>query len=296
MAIPETQLDTWSHQGSIVQSSSTYGIVKNALEAKSTSYTAKNFEVFLQGSYGNDANIYAESDVDVVIRMDSIFYHDLEGLSAQEQAAFKAAHSNSSYSYDTYKADVVAALKGSFGADVEAGPKAVKIKAGGSRRNADVIVAAQFRRYHRFSSVGDEQYDKGICFYSGSNEKIVNYPKRHSVNCTTKHQGSGLGFKPMVRIWKNMRTRLVQNGAIKTSTAPSYFIEGLLYNVPNDNFGKTYEDTFVSAFNWILNADRTQFVCANEQYYLLRETSVTWPPANCDLFLSELAKLWKNWK
>ena len=84
------------------------------------------------------------------------------------------------------------------------------------------------------------------------------YPKQHSANCTAKHQGSGLWFKPMVRILKNMRTRLVQTGAIEASTAPSYFIEGLLYNVPNDNFDKTYEDTFVSAFNWILNADQTK--------------------------------------
>ena len=33
-------------------------------------YADKNLKVFLQGSYGNDMNIYAESDVDIVIRLD----------------------------------------------------------------------------------------------------------------------------------------------------------------------------------------------------------------------------------
>ena len=32
MAIPEAQLETWSHQGSVTQSSSTYASIKNMLE------------------------------------------------------------------------------------------------------------------------------------------------------------------------------------------------------------------------------------------------------------------------
>ena len=67
MAIPEAELDTWSHQGSITQSASTYASIKRALEAPDSRYAGKHYEVFLQGSYGNDTNIYAESDVDVVI-------------------------------------------------------------------------------------------------------------------------------------------------------------------------------------------------------------------------------------
>lgn len=36
MGIPESQLDTWSHQGSIAQSASTYNTIKNALESTNT--------------------------------------------------------------------------------------------------------------------------------------------------------------------------------------------------------------------------------------------------------------------
>lgn len=80
MGIPESQLDTWSHQGSITQSSTTYATIKNALEAGGSTYASKSYKVFLQGSYGNDTNIYSESDVDVVIQLDSTFYHNLESL------------------------------------------------------------------------------------------------------------------------------------------------------------------------------------------------------------------------
>ena len=81
MAIDEAQLEIWSHQGSITQSSNTYNTIKNTLQASGTLYSDKNYKVFLQGSYGNDTNIWAESDVDVVIRLDDCFHSDLENLS-----------------------------------------------------------------------------------------------------------------------------------------------------------------------------------------------------------------------
>lgn len=295
MAIPESQLDTWSHQGSITQSSATYAAVKRALEAADAKYAAKSFEVFLQGSYGNDTNIYAESDVDVVIRLDSIYYYDTSALSPQDLAVFNAGLSPGTYSYADYKSHVLSALQNRFGAaDVESGKKAIKIKANGGRRSADVVVAAEFRRY--YSGLFGPQYESGISFFNSMGGRIDNYPKQHSTNCTAKHQATNSWFKPMVRILKNVRRRLVENGSIEPGTAPSYFLEGLLFNVPDDKFGKKYGDSFVAALNWIFQAERTNFVCASKQHYLVRDSAaVCWPCADCDRFLNAAAELWNNW-
>ncbi|MGZ3237505.1 MAG: nucleotidyltransferase domain-containing protein, partial [Burkholderiaceae bacterium] len=103
MAIPESQLDTWSHQGSITQSSSTYNIVRNALLASDSGYADKSFEVFLQGSYGNDTNVYSESDVDVVIYLDSIFRYDLHSLDAAQEQAYRSSVAPATYSFDTFR-------------------------------------------------------------------------------------------------------------------------------------------------------------------------------------------------
>ena len=294
MAIPESQLGTWSHQGSVAQSRDTYATVKRALEAADAKYAGKAFEVFLQGSYGNDTNIYAESDVDVVVRLDSVYYYDIDALTPDEQAHFNAALVPASYRYADYKADVIAALVKSFGAsDVKPDSKAVKIKASGSRRSADVVVAAGFRRY--YSSLLGPQYECGICFFNSSGDRIANYPKQHSTNCITKHQGTNGWFKPMVRILKNMRGKLVDDGLIEKGSAPSYFLEGLLYNVPNEKFGRNYADTFVAAMNWILQARRDDLVCANRQYHLVRDSATCWPCANCDCFINAAVELWNNW-
>ena len=100
----------------------------------------------------------------------------------------------------------------------------------------------------------------------------------------------------MVRILKNMRSRLVDDGSIEQGSAPSYFLEGLLYNVPNDKFGGSYNDTFVAAVNWILQAERNNLECANKQHYLVRDFDATcWPYGNCDRFLNALTQLWNEW-
>ena len=297
MSIPESQLDTWSNQGSITQSSTTYNSIKNVLEAGTTPYASKNFKVFLQGSYGNDTNIYAESDVDIVIRLDDCFFSDVDDLSEEEKAAHKQAFSDATYTHVDFKRDVVSVLVTQYGSAVKAGDKAIAVAANGSRRKSDVIVAAQFRRYSKFRSTSDSAYVEGICFFNAAGERIANYPKQHSANLTTKHQNASKWLKPMVRVFKNMRSRMVDDGLIKASIAPSYYIEGLLYNVPNGKLTSSYGDCVVNTLNWYRQeAKKADLVCANEQYYLLRDGSHTcWPQANCDAFVEAAVKLWNEW-
>lgn len=296
MSIPESQLETWSHQGSITQSSSTYQSVKAVLESSTTPYSDKNFEVFLQGSYGNDTNIYAESDVDIVIRLDSTFYKDLSKLSKSEQDIYNSSFSVATYELSTFKNDVVSVLRQAYGSDVTVGDKAIQIAPRNGRRKTDVIVASQYRSYQSFQSQTNQSYIEGITFRTLAGVEIINYPKQHSKNLTVKHQQASSWFKPVARILKNMRGRMVSDGLIASNIAPSYYVEGLLYNVPISEFGKTYEDSVINSINWILKADRSKFVCANEQYFLCHPSSpVTWRSENLDTFLNGTVHLWKNW-
>lgn len=295
MAIPESQLNTWSHQGSVAQSSDTYATVKLALESKDASYASKDFKVFLQGSYCNDTNIYSESDVDVVIRLDSIYYSDLSQLTPEEKAAYERDRTAATYTLEDFKRDVLSTLQKRFEGAVKVGKKAIAIEASGSRRKADVIVAAMNKKFHEYP-VKTRPPTEGILFMTDAGTRIVNYPKLHSENCTSKHQSTASWFKPGVRILKNIRKRLVETGVIASGVAPSYFIEGLLYNVPNPHFGGSYQATMANALNWILSAKRDDLVCANEQYYLIRDVShVCWKPSDAGAFIAAAAELWNDW-
>ncbi len=235
----------------MAQSATTYATIKRALEARDVPYRGRSVSVFLQGSYANDTNIYAESDVDTVIRYDGAFFHDLTDLSATEQAAFAATHPDGEYRYDAFKDDVHIALWNAFETDVTPGNKVFNVAANGSRRSADVVVTFEFRRYFRFRGESDLRYETGVCFFRGDCVRIVNYPRQHSENCTAKHQATGEAFKPLVRILKNFRGWLVEEGRLAEGVAPSYFIEGLLYNVPAANFSGSYGDMLCQCLNWL---------------------------------------------
>jgi len=263
-----------------------------------TGYADKGPEVFLQGSYGNDTNIYAESDVDCVILYNGEFYHDLAALPAEQQAAFKTSMLDGTYSYDTFKTQVRDALVDSFGTSVDVSSRrAIKIKAGGGRRSADVVVAFQYRRYYKFNGLNEQSFDTGMLFFTSDGKRIPNYPKIHSANLTIKHQATGGNFKPVIRIFKNMRRRLLENSKIENGVAPSYFIEGLLYNAPDNLFKGKYADMVVGVLKWLHQTpDRSEFVCANRQYYLLRDNSlVCWPTADGATFINQIIKLWNDW-
>lgn len=162
-------------------------------------------------------------------------------MSDDEKSVYKEAFSDATYTHTDFKRDVLSVLERQYGSAVKAGDKAIAIDASGSRRKSDVIVATQFRRYFKFRSASDSEYVEGICFFNAAGERIANYPKQHSANLTAKHQASSKWLKPMVRVLKNMRSRMVEDGLIKTGIAPSYYIEGFLYNVPNEKFTTSYQ-------------------------------------------------------
>lgn len=279
MTIPEAKLETWSHQGSIIKSRTTYASVKTVLEDPKATYAGRKPKVFLQGSYCNDTNIRAESDVDIVIVYEGAFFHDLTQLPDEQVNAFNSQHSDGEYSYSHFKTEVQGHLNRAFPQSVVPDLKAIKIAADGGRRSSDVIVAFRYRRYSRFKSGLDQTFEEGICFTLPDGTLVANYPEQHSANCTTKHKATQNNFKPLVRIFKNIRTKLEDEGVLKPGDAPSYFIEGLLYNAPPENFVGSRQQMVFNILHWLYNtADRSNFVCANAQYYLLRDNDcVCWP-------------------
>ncbi len=136
-------------------------------------------------------------------------------------------------------------------------------------------------------------YHEGVAFYSGG-KRIENFPKQHSENCTAKHKATG-NFKHMVRIFKNMRNTMIEKKLLADGIAPSYFIEGMLSNVPNEKFNGSYGDAWVACFNWVVTVDASKLTTGSGLHWLVREnTSVCWPTANFNTFTAALKKYWES--
>jgi hypothetical protein len=101
VGIPESQLKTWANQGAAGMAKSTYASIRNALQEE-LNLPPTSYDVYLQGSYRNDTNIYADMDVDVVVELTDGFYYDVGRLPPANQAAFHGAYRNATYCGQTF--------------------------------------------------------------------------------------------------------------------------------------------------------------------------------------------------
>jgi hypothetical protein len=291
LAIPEAQFDTWSHQGAIDSSKKTYASVQCAL-GQSQRLPIHNYDIFLQGSYGNDTNIRSDSDVDLVVTLNDAFRQDVSQLTPSELFLYNSSFSTATYAFPQFRKDVLDQLNSYYGRPlVTEGKNSIKLQPASGWLGADVIVCLDYRRYIRFNGLHDQSFVQGIAFDRTDGVSITNYPKLHSANCTSKHKATGGWFKPTVRIFKNMRRRLVETSVLASGVAPSYFIECMVYNVPNECFGRTLQSTVLDAMVWISKADTSKFVCASGQTYLFGDRPEQWRADSYQRYFSAVASL-----
>jgi len=300
MSILESQLSTWANQGATISSAKTYNSIKKCIEGN---YWEKDvdFDIYLQGSYRNTTNIRGDSDVDVVVEFSSVFYSNKYELPQEQLREHKDYYLDGKYSLDVFKEAVIKRLQDHYGERfIKVGNKSIKVLANSGRLDCDVVCCAEYRKYRSFSKSNITDYTKGIVFWTNeNNERIVNFPKLHFDNGARKNQSSNSNYKSSIRIIKNMKSKIVSNGAIDSSIAPSYFIECLMYNMSNENFQKSSNYLRVLAilntFNNYSDSELEDLICQNGQSHLFGNLDQQWNKVDYKTFITELIKLWNEY-
>ena len=87
-----------------------------------------------------------------------------------------------------------------------------------------------------------------------------------------------------------------ENGYIQKAKAPSYFLEGMLSNVPNQLFGGQFSATFENAIGWLKKANSQGLLCANGIHWLVRDGHhVCWKSSDYQSYLGAAEKFWDEW-
>jgi hypothetical protein len=108
----------------------------------------------------------------------------------------------------------------------------------------------------------------GISFDDASGNMIVNYPKQHIANGEAKNAADRTNgrYKQTVRMFKNARGCAVDRGLLGDDVAPSYFVECLLYNVPDLSFVANRQQSFSNVWRYLWEQIQPDSaVCQNEQ-------------------------------
>lgn len=308
MPIPESQLGTWSNSSRTDTAIRAHEDIRRYLEdrewlrSQHSPLRFQDFDVTLQGSYANYTNVFRDSDVDVLVRLKSPWYYHTSSLSMNEQIRFQYTHPSGAYSFWNFRRDVVEALQAAFGRyAVSLGNKAVRVPGESSvKLDADVLPCVRYRHYYAFNGNDEQGCYEGITFFAlPDGRQVTNYPRQHFENGVAKHRATGERFKPTVRLFKNARNHLIDHGRLPKGTAPSYFIQGLLYNVPPEVFGGGTRQNFVNVLNWLASASgryETDFYCQNGLIKLFGSSEEQWDVSEAVDFLLELLGLDARWQ
>lgn len=258
-------------------------LIRQAVDA-SPKLRGKNIRVFAQGSYCNRTNVRQDSDVDVCILCTDTFFYDLpQGVLATRFGL----NSPATYHYPEFKVDVENALLAYFEPQgMQRGKKAFDIHANSYRVDADAVPAFEYRFYHE-----DGSWRTGTAFVPDGGNFIFNYPEQNYANGVQKNKATGGRFKDVVRILKRVRNKMNDEGVSTSASAPSFLIESLVWNVPNEWFGnETYSAdvraVLATVFNQTIKPDScTEWTEVNGFKYLFRSAQ-PWTLSQAHAFAS----------
>ncbi len=278
MPVPESTLSRWSHHQAATAFKQAHVPIRKAME-EHKGLSQFTYEVFLQGSYKNDTNLGGDSDVDVVIRLAHKLDTDvvaLTGAELQRADSHKAAHRQ----WQLFRRHALRAMRARFGDVASSGRKTLKIKKGKLQADADLVVTLRYRG--------------GIAFYLSDERRwVVSFPQQHHSRGLKKDKATNNRFKKTIRMFKAARNRLVDKGELKKEDAPSYFIECLLYNVPDSLFASKLAPTYTGILDWLRKAQLKDFKCQNGHVPLFGLGREQWTVDKARAFAKGLQELWE---
>jgi hypothetical protein len=231
-------------------------------------FASCGLRVFAKGSYANNTNVRADSDVDIAVECtDAEYWEEHVSNAHPAQGTYTGI-----WTPAKLRAELVAALSRKFGGEVDStGQTAIQVHSNSARVDADVVPCFSYRYY--FSNTSSRA---GTKLFRTTGESVVNYPQQQLENGRSKNQRTGHAYKKEVRILKRVENAMASAGQFKK--LPSYFIECLVFNCPDSLFsGSTWVSITRGILSHISNSLRGpeptegRWVEANDCMYLFHD-------------------------
>lgn len=298
MPINNDQLQTWANAPTSTKAQYTHQQIRKAL-SQADALKIRKYEVYLQGSYANNTNILIDSDIDVVIQISSTFSPNTSKLSQFQRDIFNLTYPNATYHWADFRQDVLNALVSYFGKTrIQEGNKSIKFIGDAYSLNADVIPCLEHRDYNSFDLSNQLSYIQGIKFWTiRENKAIINYPKVHGRNGEDKNAShrTDTMYKNIVRVIKNIRRRLVENENFNPKSAPSYYVECAIYNVPDGHFNSNHKLSLEYTLEFLLRqCDPSKLMTVSHQHWLFGVEPWQWNISDYSSFFTSAESYYKR--
>ncbi|ARP71757.1 nucleotidyltransferase [Streptomyces pluripotens] len=226
--ILEEKLSGWTGPSSATEQDKqdrTERMIREAIK-EHAAFHGCDLSVYAKGSYANNTNVKADSDVDIAVQCGEAVYWD----EATEGAHPPSGSYTGIWTPAKLRSELEAALRAKFPGQVDSsGSTAFRIHSSSARVDADVVPCFEYE-YH-FSSTS---YRKGAKVFKKNGASLVNYPKQQLENGRAKNTRTRQYYKKAVRIMKRVENAMVAEDVHRE--VPSFFVESLVYNCPDSVF------------------------------------------------------------
>lgn len=222
----EDKLTGWTGPSSATEQEKQERTERMIREAVNAHEPFKNcsLSVYVKGSYANKTNIKVDSDVDIAVQCKNVRYWD----EAKPGAHPASASYQGIWTPAKLRAELISALESKFPGKLDtSGSTAIQINSSSARVDADVVPCFNYRYY--FSSTS---YREGAKVFKKDGTSLKNYPNQQLENGIKKNSRTSKRYKKTVRIMKRVENLMFEAGRHKA--VPSYFVECLVYNVPDN--------------------------------------------------------------
>ena len=270
-------------------------MIKNAIQQSNIFDAEKlsQISIFAQGSYRNGTNIPQDSDVDIAICYTGSFFYDASQVSPLASLALDLT--TATYTYDTFKSDVIRSLYAVFGQELQLGKKSLKLPGNSGRISADAVPCFEYRQY-----LPNGQWYRGTRFITSDAKIITNWPHHQYNFGVEKNKATGFRFKKVARVLKSLRDDVRNSGYASIAETPSFFIECLTWNAPNTDFQNESlltdcKAVLQSLFLMLQDARTTQSMLEVNQMKLLFSNEQPWSVQDAQYFVLCAGKELKIW-
>lgn len=199
-------------------------MIRQAIDSHE-SFNNCSIKVFAKGSYANNTNVRADSDVDIAVECTEVLYWE----ESEKGNHTPGKPYEGIWTPAKLRAELLSAMNAKFPGQVDSsGSTAIQINSNSARVDADVVPCFSYRYYMKYGS------RDGTKIFKTDGRSIVNYPAQQLENGIARNKRTSYAYKKGARLLKRIENAMAQDGTFRE--LPSFFMECLAYNCPDNAF------------------------------------------------------------
>ncbi len=257
-------------------------------------FDPNDVSIYLQGCYACKTNTKFQSKIEIIVEVNKTreFDYDTMVPSSMQMRDDFFIDFEHYFNVKRFKQVLADEIKKILGIRIIIGATTILIPSFGSvQHSIDVFPCF---KYKYFTPEGGSIRSK-LVYDEKLEEHFLMFTNLHTVNGNLKDTMTQGNFKRMVRFMKNLVAISAREDK-NIHFVRGYYVECLLYNVPNEMYLVTdgkLSSVFLKVINWLNFANLNDFICQNQMWSLWGNADGFWDQHSARQFINDVIEFYE---